>query len=75
MAYGASSGSALFGVPLAAGLGPEEVARATQGLTARDYIDPDWLGLATAPWKLLRGWSGVVRGDKLEATYRDCSVT
>ena len=69
-AYGVSSGSALFGIPLAAGLGPEEVARATQGLTARDYIDPDWLGLAAAPWKLLRGWSGVVRGDKLEATYR-----
>lgn len=71
VAYGVCSGSALFGIPLAAGMSPAEVARATLSLTARDYIDPDWLGAATAPWRLMRGWVALVRGDKLEATYRE----
>lgn len=70
VAYGVCSGSALFGIPLAAGLTPEAVAREIHQLSAGDYIDPDWLALAAAPWRLLRGWAGVVRGDRLEATYR-----
>lgn len=68
--YGVCSGSALFGIPLAAGMSPDEVARTTSALTARDYIDPDWLGTAMAPWRLMRGWVALVRGDRLETTYR-----
>lgn len=68
--YGVCSGSAFFGVPLAAGMTPQEVAEATLRLTPRDYIDPDWAGTLTAPWRLMRGWAGLLRGDKLEATYR-----
>ena len=70
-AYGVCSGSALFGVPLAAGLSAEEVARCTQSMTARDYLDPDWVGLLAAPWKLLRGWAGLLDGERLERTYRE----
>ncbi|HEY5135299.1 MAG TPA: patatin-like phospholipase family protein [Candidatus Nanopelagicales bacterium] len=68
--YGVCSGSALFGVPLAAGMSPAEVAAATLALRARDYIDPDWWALASAPMRLGRGWSGLLRGDALEQTYR-----
>ena len=69
--YGVCSGSALFGIPLAAGMSAHEVARATLSLSARDYIDPDWPGLLAAPWRLGKGWVGLLNGDKLEATYRD----
>lgn len=69
--YGVCSGSAFFGVPLAAGMTPRQVAEATLRLTPRDYIDPDWAGTIAAPWKLMRGWAGLLRGDRLEATYRE----
>jgi NTE family protein len=68
--YGVCSGSAMFGVPLAAGMSPAEVAAETQALRARDYLDPDWWGLATAPLKAGRGWSGLLRGDAVEQHYR-----
>lgn len=68
--YGVCSGSALFGIPLAAGMSPDEVARQTCALRPQDYIDPDWRALATFPLRLGRGWSGVMRGDALERTYR-----
>ena len=70
VAYGVCSGSALFGVPLAAGMSPTDVAAATQALHARDYIDPDWRGLAAAPLRLGRGWSGLIRGEAIEKAYR-----
>lgn len=68
--YGVCSGSALFGIPLAAGMSPIEVARATQALSAKDYLDPDWRGLLAAPWRLGRGWVGLLSGARLEETYR-----
>jgi NTE family protein len=68
--YGVCSGSAMFGVPLAAGMSPAEVALETQALRARDYLDPDWRGLATAPLRAGRGWSGLMRGDAVEQAYR-----
>lgn len=69
-AYGVCSGSALFGIPLAAGLSASEVAERMQLLTPPDYIDPDWRGLALAPLRLGRGWLGLLSGDRLEAFYR-----
>jgi NTE family protein len=68
--YGVCSGSALFGVPLAAGMSPAEVAAETQALRPRDYVDPDWRGLAIAPLRLGRGWSGLIRGEAVEQAYR-----
>jgi NTE family protein len=52
--YGVCSGSALFGIPLAAGMSPTEVARATQALSAKDYLTR-LARLAGRPW--LAGWS------------------
>jgi NTE family protein len=68
--YGVCSGSALFGVPLAAGMSPAEVAAETLAMQPRDYIDPDWSSLAKAPLTMGRGWSGLLRGDALEDFYR-----
>ena len=65
------SGSALFGFPLAAGLSADDVAAFTLGLRPRDYVDVDWRRLATLVPTLARGFAGVIRGERLEATYRE----
>ncbi len=70
VAYGVCSGSAFFGVPLAAGMPAADVAAEVLALRPRDYIDPDWWGLALAPLRLGRGWSGLIRGDALESACR-----
>lgn len=64
------SGSALFGFPLAAGLSADEAAAFCLGLKSSDYVDVDWRALAAAAPTLARGLAGIVRGDRLEATYR-----
>ncbi|MGZ6896297.1 MAG: patatin-like phospholipase family protein [Acidimicrobiia bacterium] len=64
------SGSALFGFPLAAGVPAEEVAEFTATLRPEDYVDPDWRRLVTLAPRVGRGFAGVLRGDRLEATYR-----
>ena len=66
-----SSGSALFGFPFGAGLSAAEVADFTLSLEPRDYVDVDWGALAGILPTLGRGFAGVVRGDRLEAAYRD----
>lgn len=71
VAYGVCSGSALFGIPLAAGKSAAEVARVTQQLRPGDYLDPRWGDLLRAPFRLGKGWVGVMSGDRLEATYRE----
>ncbi|MGZ4727228.1 MAG: patatin-like phospholipase family protein [Acidimicrobiales bacterium] len=63
------SGSALFGFPLAAGLGADEVARFTIGLEPQDYLDLDWSKLAGLVPTLGRGFAGLLRGDAIEETY------
>lgn len=65
------SGSALFGFPLGAGLSAETVAEFTLGLRPQDYVDPDWPGLAMILPRLGRGFTGILRGDRLEAAYRE----
>lgn len=64
------SGSALFGFPLAAGLSADEVARFSCALRPRDYVDVDWPALARLAPTLGRGFGGLLRGDRLEETYR-----
>lgn len=65
------SGSALFGFPLAAGLPADRVAEATAALQPKDYIDLDWRQLARLLPTAARGFSGVVKGDRLEEWYTD----
>jgi len=64
------SGSALFGFPLAAGAPAAEVADFTLSLRPDDYVDIDWGALARLGPGLARGFAGVVRGDRIEASYR-----
>lgn len=64
------SGSALFGIPLAAGMTTARVADAVLALRPADYVDPDWWQLAQAPLRLGRGWAGLLRGEAVEQAYR-----
>lgn len=64
------SGSAMFGFPIAAGIPAGEAAAFVLDLHPRDYVDVDWRRLATLAPNLGRGFAGIVRGERLEATYR-----
>jgi NTE family protein len=64
------SGSAMFGFPLGAGVPAEEVADFVLSLRPRDYVDIDWPLLARLVPTLGRGFAGVLKGDRVEATYR-----
>jgi NTE family protein len=64
------SGSALFGFPLAAGIPAAEVADFVLRLRPDDYVDVDWPTVARLGPRLARGFGGIVRGDRIEATYR-----
>jgi NTE family protein len=64
------SGGALFGFPLATGMGADAVARLVASMDPRDYVDVSWRDLAKAVITAGRGWAGLLRGDKLEAFYR-----
>ena len=64
------SGSALFGLPLAAGLSAEETARFAQQLDPSDYVRPAWHALLSLPISAGRGFSGVLDGQRVEAAYR-----
>ena len=70
VAYGVCSTSAMFGIPLAAGLSAQEVADATLALRPAQYIDFDFRALAELPVRLGRGWAGLVRGERIEQAYR-----
>ena len=64
------SGSALYGLPLAAGRSAEEVALFSLGVTPEDYVDINWRDLRSGLLRAGRGFAGIIRGEKLEATYR-----
>jgi NTE family protein len=68
--YSVCSGSALFGFPLGAGMPAEQVAELTVSVRPGDYIDIGWREIAALVPTLGRGWSGIIRGSKLEAFYR-----
>ena len=69
-AYALCSGSALFGFPLATGRGADEVADFVLGLRTDQCADVDWASVATLLPRLARGFTGLLRGEKLEAEYR-----
>jgi len=64
------SGSALFGFPVAAGMPADEVAEFLLGFQPEDYVDVDWRMLAALVPTAARGFAGVIRGERIEATYR-----
>lgn len=64
------SGSALFGFPVAAGLPAEKVAAFSVALRPEDYVDIDWQMLASMIPSAARGFAGILRGDRIEETYR-----
>ncbi len=64
------SGSALFGFPLAAGRPAAEVADFCLSLRPEDYVDVDWAALARLGPTGARGFAGIIRGERLEASYR-----
>ena len=65
------SGAALFGFPIAAGRSAEEVARATLGLSPADLVDADWQALLKVLPTRARGFNGFLRGERIEAWYRE----
>lgn len=65
------SGSALFGFPVAAGVPAADVASFVASLRPDDYVDVDWRRLALLAPTRLRGFAGVIRGDRLESTLHD----
>jgi NTE family protein len=64
------SGGAMFGFPLAAGLGADDAAELIASMDPRDYVDVSWRDLVRAAATGGRGWAGLVRGDRLEEFYR-----
>jgi NTE family protein len=65
------SGSALFGFPIAAGISASDAAAFTISLRPSDYVDIDWRRLAMLVPSGARGFGGLLRGERLEQTYRD----
>ena len=64
------SGSALFGFPVAAGVPAAEVAEFVLAFGPEDYVDIDWRKLGSLVPTAGRGFAGVIRGERIEATYR-----
>ncbi len=64
------SGSALFGFPVAAGVPAAEVAEFLLGFEPDDYVDVDWRTLGAVVPTAGRGFAGVIRGERIEATFR-----
>jgi NTE family protein len=68
--YSVSSGSALFGFPLAAGLSAGAVADLLLGFRPRDCADVAWRPLLAMPATLGRGFTGLLHGDRVESYFR-----
>ena len=64
------SGSALFGFPVAAGVPAGEVAEFLLAFGPEDYVDIDWRRLVSLVPTAGRGFAGVIRGERIESTFR-----
>jgi NTE family protein len=69
-AISACSGSGFFAFPLGTGMPADEVASFVLSLRPRDYLDLDVGGLLSLPASAARGFTGLLRGEAVEATYR-----
>jgi NTE family protein len=69
-AISACSGAALFAYPLGTGMPADEVAAFVLGLRPRDYVDLDVSGLLALPLRAGRGFSGLLKGEAVEAAYQ-----
>lgn len=68
-AISACSGASLWCALWARGWSAQQMADAWLSLRTRDYVDPAWGSLATAPLRSLKHWGGVIRGEAIERTY------
>jgi NTE family protein len=66
-----ASGAALFAFPVAAGKSPDEVARFVLGLDPAAWVDPDWLAVGAIVPKQGRGFTGIMKGERVEASFAE----
>ncbi len=66
----ACSGAMLFASLWALGYSGDEMADFWLSLKTSDYVDPDFRGLVNAPRRRFRGWTGIIKGEALERTFR-----
>jgi NTE family protein len=67
-AVSACSGGAIWGSMVAAGWSAQQMVDESLRWMPADVIDMDWAAIARAPWTLLRGFTGLVRGEAIERT-------
>ncbi len=66
-----ASGAALFAFPMAAGKTPDEVADFVTRQDPSAWIDPDWTAMGTLVPKLGRGFTGMMKGERLEDSFKE----
>ena len=71
VAISACSGSVLFAALWACGLSAEQIAAFWLQLPTRGYVDPDWRGVAKGAVHRFRGTTGLLRGEAVEAAFRE----
>lgn len=67
---GTSAGS-IVGALYCSGMEPAAIADVVANLKLRDYADFDTSGMIIAPLKLLRGFDGIIKGDRLRKILMD----
>lgn len=66
-----ASGAALFAFPLAAGKTADEVADFVLRQDPSAWVDPDWTAMGTLVPKLGRGFTGMMKGRRLEDSFKE----
>jgi NTE family protein len=70
VAISASSAAVLFALPWACGADSEAIARFWLTLPRAGYLDPEWSALPRALLHAFREWTGLLRGEALEKSFR-----
>ena len=65
-----ASGAALFALPIAAGKSAEETAQFILSIDPTDWVDPNWAQLLGMIPARGRGFAGLLKGSRIEASYR-----
>ncbi len=66
-----ASGAALFAFPLAAGKTADDVADFVLRQDPSAWVDPDWMSMGTLVPKRGRGFTGIMKGQRLEDSFRE----